>query len=70
MSEAWAPHEARSALQRAVAAVPWELQAATSLARLWRDQHRVAEARNLLATVYGDSPTVSKQQTCERRKSC
>ena len=31
----------------------WELRAATSLARLWRDQGRRAEARELLASVYG-----------------
>ena len=31
----------------------WELRAATSSARLWRDQHRVAEARDLLGSVYG-----------------
>ena len=31
----------------------WELRAATSLARLWRDQGRRAEAHNLLAPVYG-----------------
>ena len=31
----------------------WELRAATSLARLWRDQGRHAEARDLLAPVYG-----------------
>ncbi len=30
----------------------WELRAATSLARLWRDQGQRAEARNLLAPVY------------------
>ncbi|MCZ6840920.1 MAG: AAA family ATPase [Alphaproteobacteria bacterium] len=30
-----------------------ELRAATSLARLWRDQSRAAEARDLLAPVYG-----------------
>jgi predicted ATPase len=30
-----------------------ELRAATSLARLWRDQGRLAEARDLLAPVYG-----------------
>jgi predicted ATPase len=34
-------------------ALSWELRAATSLARLWRDQHRVAEARELLAPMYG-----------------
>jgi class 3 adenylate cyclase/predicted ATPase len=31
----------------------WELRAATSLARLWRDQGRRAEAHDLLAPVYG-----------------
>ena len=31
----------------------WELRAATSLARLWRDQGRRDEARDLLAPVYG-----------------
>ena len=31
----------------------WELRAATSLARLWRDQHQVEEARALLVSVYG-----------------
>jgi predicted ATPase len=31
----------------------YELRAATSLARLWREQGRLAEARNLLAPVYG-----------------
>jgi predicted ATPase len=30
-----------------------ELRAATGLARLWRDQRRVAAARELLAGVYG-----------------
>ena len=31
----------------------WELRAASSLAQLWRDQGRRAEARDLLAPVYG-----------------
>src|SRR5262245_27779623 len=31
----------------------WELRPARSLARLWRDQGRVREARELLAPVYG-----------------
>jgi predicted ATPase len=31
----------------------WELRAATSLARLWRDQGKRAEARALLAPIYG-----------------
>ena len=32
---------------------PWELRASMSLARLWRDQGKVSEARELLAPVYG-----------------
>jgi predicted ATPase len=31
----------------------WELRAATSLARLWRDQGKRREARDLLAPIYG-----------------
>jgi predicted ATPase len=31
----------------------WELRAAMSLARLWRDQGKVKQARELLAPVYG-----------------
>ncbi len=31
----------------------WELRAAVSLARLWREQGRAGEARNLLAPLYG-----------------
>jgi predicted ATPase len=31
----------------------WELRAAMSTARLWRDQGRIGEARNLLAPIYG-----------------
>jgi predicted ATPase len=31
----------------------WELRAATSMARLWRDQGRRPQARKLLASVYG-----------------
>ena len=33
-------------------ALSWELRTASSLARLWRDQHRVKEARALLGPVY------------------
>jgi predicted ATPase/DNA-binding winged helix-turn-helix (wHTH) protein len=44
----------RQALDRArrQGALSWELRAATSLARLWRDQARSNEARELLAPVY------------------
>ena len=31
----------------------WQLRAATSLARLWRDQDRRAEARDLITPIYG-----------------
>ena len=34
-------------------ALSWELRSATSLARLRRDQGRIAEARNLLSRLYG-----------------
>jgi predicted ATPase len=33
-------------------ALSWELRAAISLAELWRGQQRVAEARELLDSVY------------------
>jgi hypothetical protein len=31
----------------------WDLRAATSLSRLWRDQNRIVDARSILASVYG-----------------
>jgi predicted ATPase len=31
----------------------WELRAATSLARLWHQQGKIAEARQMLAEIYG-----------------
>jgi predicted ATPase len=45
-------HEAIAIAQRQSAKL-WELRAATSLARLWRDQGKRAAARDLLAPVYG-----------------
>jgi predicted ATPase len=45
-------HEAL-ALARRQSAKLWELRATTSLARLWRDQDKRAEAHALLAPVYG-----------------
>jgi len=38
---------------RAQQAKSWELRAAMSLARLWRDQGKPQQARELLAPVYG-----------------
>jgi predicted ATPase len=40
-------------IARAQQAKAWELRAATSLARLWRDRGKRAEARELLAPIYG-----------------
>jgi predicted ATPase len=34
-------------------ALSWELRAATSLARLWKNRRRVGEARELLGSIYG-----------------
>jgi predicted ATPase len=50
--------KAEAYFERALAAArqqqakSWELRAAMSLARLWRDQGKVSEARELLAPVY------------------
>ena len=41
------------AVAREQQAKSWELRAATSLARLWRSQGKVEQARELLAPVYG-----------------
>jgi predicted ATPase len=40
------------AVARQQQAKSWELRAAMSMARLWRDQDKREEARNLLAPVY------------------
>jgi class 3 adenylate cyclase/predicted ATPase len=41
------------AVARAQQAKSWEVRAAMSMARLWRDQGKVQQARELLAPVYG-----------------
>ena len=41
------------AIAQQQSAKPWELRAATSLARLWREHGKRIEARDLLAPVYG-----------------
>ena len=45
-------HQALVVAQRQSAKL-FELRAATSLARLWRDQGKRTEARDLLAPIYG-----------------
>jgi class 3 adenylate cyclase/predicted ATPase len=52
-SRAEAYFERALAVARAQQAKSWELRAAMSMARLWRDQGRQDEARDLLASVYG-----------------
>jgi predicted ATPase len=53
------PVAAEASLHQAIAvarrqsAKLWELRAASSLARLWRDQGKRTEARDLLAPIYG-----------------
>ena len=41
------------AVARAQQTKSWKLRASTSLARLWRDQGKRTEARDLLAPIYG-----------------
>ena len=41
------------AIAREQKAKSWELRAAMSMARLWRDQGKRQQARDLLAPVYG-----------------
>jgi predicted ATPase len=53
VSEAEAAMEKCIDVARRQNAKSWELRGATSLARLWRDQGKRDEARDLLAPVYG-----------------
>ena len=41
------------AVARQQQAMSWELRAATSITRLWRDKDKPRQARELLAPVYG-----------------
>ena len=51
--KAEAHFERALAVARAQQAKSWELRAAMSLARLWRDQGKRDEAHDLLAPIYG-----------------
>jgi predicted ATPase len=53
MQKAKAYFERALTIARQQQAKSWELRAAMSLARLWRDQGKVQQARELLAPVYG-----------------
>ena len=53
MAKAQAYFESALAVARQQQAKSWELRAATSMARLWRDQGKRDAARDLLAPVYG-----------------
>jgi class 3 adenylate cyclase/predicted ATPase len=53
MADAEAYFQRALAVARQQQAKSWELRAAMSLARLWRDQGKVRQARELLAPVYG-----------------
>ena len=52
-AKAEAYFERALAIARSQQAKSWELRAALSMARLWRDQGKLTEARKLLAPVYG-----------------
>jgi predicted ATPase len=52
-AKAEAYFERALAVARVQQAKSWELRAAMSMARLWRDQGKREEARDLLAPVYG-----------------
>ena len=52
-AKAEAYFERALAVARRQQAISWELRAAMSMARLWRDQGKHHQARDLLAPVYG-----------------
>jgi predicted ATPase len=52
-AKAEAYFERSLAVARRQQAKSWELRAAMSMARLWRDQGKPQQARELLAPVYG-----------------
>jgi len=53
VAKAEAYFERALAAARAQQAKSWELSAAMSMARLWRDEGKTQQARKLLASVYG-----------------
>jgi predicted ATPase len=61
--KAEAHFERALAVARKQQAKSWELRAAMSMARLWRDQGKREEARELLAPVYGWFTKASTRST-------
>jgi predicted ATPase len=53
VSKAQSYFERALSVARTQQAKSWELRAAMSMARLWRDQGKVQQVRELLAPVYG-----------------
>jgi predicted ATPase len=53
VAKAQAYFERALSVARKQQAKSWELRATMSMARLWRDQGKVQQARDLLAPVYG-----------------
>ncbi|MBV8421384.1 MAG: hypothetical protein JOZ26_15350 [Hyphomicrobiales bacterium] len=53
LAKAEADFERARAVAREQQARSWELRAVMGMARLWRDQGRRAQARDILAPVYG-----------------
>ena len=51
-------------------ALSWKLRTATSLAHLWRDQHRIAEARKILEPVYSRFSEGFETADLQRAKAC
>jgi predicted ATPase len=74
-AKAEAYFERALAVARQQQAKSWELRAATSMARLWRDRGQRDEARDLLAPVYGwftegfDTLDLKEAKTCQRTGS-
>jgi hypothetical protein len=68
--EAEASFREAIALARSQGARMYELRATTSLARLLRDQRRRAEARDVLAPVYGWFTEGFDTRTWSRRRRC
>ena len=68
-AKAQAHFERAIAIAREQKAKSWELRAATSMARLWRDQGKRTHARDLLAPIYGwftegfDTPDLKEANT-------